>query len=95
MYQFNYKQYYNRQKGKNLSVYPNSILIDCPFFSSTAFSRGVNCFKALRISVRSCATSGQTFLIFLFNLFEFPKGNSTLWLNRSSYTFYLILFQKW
>ena len=44
-------------------------------------------FKALRISFRSCTTSGQTLLIFLFSLLEFPKG----WLNRSLYKSWAIL----
>ena len=43
------------------------------FFSSTNFSQAVNCFKALRISVRSCSTSGQTLLSFFSILLSFQK----------------------
>ena len=43
------------------------------FFSSTNFSQAVNCFKALRISVRSCSISGQTLLSFFSILLSFQK----------------------
>ena len=39
-------------------------------FYSTVFSQVMKCFIALQISVKSSATSGQTFLIFVFNFFD-------------------------
>ena len=82
---------YQKLKSISFSEYHFNWL---SFFSSITFSRGVNCFKVLRVSVRLYATSRQTFFTSFstsfFNLSDFLK----VWLNRSSHTFYLFCSRR-